>query len=74
MVILPPAAAAAQIASRAANSAKADNKPIAEKLVGTVFQTAIGPISFGQNHELTENPYRLLEWRGNAFVPVTPSN
>ncbi len=70
-----PAAAAAQIASQAASGAKAENKPIADKLVGTVFQTAIGPIAFGQNHELTENPFRLLEWRGNAFVPVTtPSN
>ncbi|AYG66390.1 MULTISPECIES: ABC transporter substrate-binding protein [unclassified Rhizobium] len=69
-----PAAAAAQIASQAAEGAKAENKPVADKLVGTAFQTAIGQISFGQNHELTENPYRLLEWRGNAFVPVTPLN
>lgn len=70
-----PAAAAAQIASQAAEGAKADNKSVADKLVDTAFQTAIGPISFGQNHELTENPYRLLEWRGNAFVPpTTPSN
>ncbi|TXH85289.1 MAG: ABC transporter substrate-binding protein [Rhizobium sp.] len=69
-----PAAAAAEIASQAADGAKADNKPIADKLIGAAFQTAIGPISFGQNHELTENPYRLLEWRGNAFVPVTPTN
>ncbi len=70
-----PAAAAAQIAAQATEAAKAGNKPIADKLAGTPFQTAIGPISFGQNHELTENPYRLLEWRGNAFVPpATPSN
>ncbi|NLS15829.1 ABC transporter substrate-binding protein [Rhizobium sp. P40RR-XXII] len=70
-----PAAAAAQIASQAAEGAKAENKPVTDKFVGTAFQTAIGPISFGQNHEVTENPYRLLEWRGNAFVPVTtPSN
>jgi len=69
-----PAAAAAQIASQAAESAKADNRPVADKLIGTTFQTAIGPISFGQNHELTENPYRLLEWRGNGFVPVATSS
>ena len=70
-----PAAAAAQIASQAAEGAKAENKPVAEKLLGTTFQTTIGPITFGPNHELNENPYRLLQWRGNAFVPVTtPSN
>ncbi|NLR96215.1 ABC transporter substrate-binding protein [Rhizobium sp. P38BS-XIX] len=67
-----PAAAAAEIASQAADRAKAANKPIADALIGNAFQTAIGPITFGQNHELTENPYRLLEWRGNAFAPVTP--
>ncbi|MBB6485264.1 ABC transporter substrate-binding protein [Rhizobium lusitanum] len=70
-----PAAAAAQIASQAAESAKTENKPVADKLVGTAFQTAMGPITFGQNHELTENFYQRLEWRGNTFVPVTtPSN
>jgi branched-chain amino acid transport system substrate-binding protein len=70
-----PAAAAALIASQAAESAKAENKPVADKLIGTAFQTPIGPITFGQNRELTETPYRLLEWRGNAFVPLTsPSN
>lgn len=70
-----PAAAAAQIASQAAESAKTENKPVVDKLVGTAFQTAIGQITFGQNHELTENFYQRLEWRGNTFVPVTtPSN
>ncbi|MBB5577451.1 MULTISPECIES: branched-chain amino acid ABC transporter substrate-binding protein [Rhizobium] len=70
-----PAAAAVLIANQAAESAKAENKPIADKLIGTTFQTPIGPVTFGQHHELMENPYRLLEWRGSAFVPVTsPSN
>lgn len=70
-----PAVAAAQIASQTAESAKAENKPIAEKIVGTTFQTALGAITFGQNHELTENFYQRLEWRGNAFMPMTtPSN
>ncbi|OCJ12568.1 amino acid ABC transporter [Rhizobium sp. AC27/96] len=70
-----PSAAAVQIANQAAESAKAENKAITDKLIGTAFQTAIGPITFGQSHELTENAYRLLEWRSNAFVPVTtPSN
>ncbi|WFU03572.1 branched-chain amino acid ABC transporter substrate-binding protein [Rhizobium sp. CB3171] len=67
-----PAAAAVLIANQAAESAKAENKSIADKLIGTAFQTPIGQITFGQNHELMENPYRLLEWRGNAFVPPTP--
>ncbi|MDE1997072.1 MAG: ABC transporter substrate-binding protein, partial [Rhizobiaceae bacterium] len=67
-----PSAAAVSIADQAATAAKAENKPIVEKLVGTTFQTPIGPVSFGKNHELTENPFRLQEWRGNAFVPLQP--
>ncbi|NTG46988.1 ABC transporter substrate-binding protein [Agrobacterium rhizogenes] len=69
-----PAAAAALIANQAAESAKAENKPVVDKLIGTAFQTPIGPITFGSNHELTDNPYRLLEWRGNAFVPLTAAS
>lgn len=30
-------------------------------------QTAIGPLGFGADHELINNPYQLLEWRDGAF-------
>jgi branched-chain amino acid transport system substrate-binding protein len=45
--------------------------PVTDALIGTTFETAIGPITFGEDHELTENPYRLLQWQDNAFVPVS---
>jgi branched-chain amino acid transport system substrate-binding protein len=67
-----PADAAASIASQAVEGAISENKPLAGKLVGTTFQTVLGPVIFGQNHELTDNPYRLQEWRGKAFAPQTP--
>jgi branched-chain amino acid transport system substrate-binding protein len=51
------------------NNAIAGNKPLLDSLVGTTFQTVVGPITFGENHELRDNPYRLLEWRGNGFLP-----
>jgi branched-chain amino acid transport system substrate-binding protein len=70
-----PADAAAFIAGQAVEAAISDNKPLVSKLLGTTFQTAIGPVAFGQNHELTDNPYRLQEWRGNAFAaPAAPTN
>jgi branched-chain amino acid transport system substrate-binding protein len=64
-----PAQAAATIANKAAQDAAAGGKPVQEKLVGTAFDTSLGPITFNGSHELSENPYRLLEWRGNTFVP-----
>jgi branched-chain amino acid transport system substrate-binding protein len=32
------------------------------------YQTVLGPIRFNANHELAENPYRLLEWQNGRFV------
>jgi branched-chain amino acid transport system substrate-binding protein len=64
-----PAAAAALIASQAVQAAMAEGKPVAEKLISTEFHTPIGPVTFTPAHELSQNPYRLLEWRGDAFVP-----
>ncbi|MFC5755236.1 ABC transporter substrate-binding protein [Rhizobium sp. GCM10022189] len=64
-----PAAAAALIADQAVQAAAAEGKPVAEKLIGTQFDTPIGPVTFTPAHELAQNPYRLLEWRDGAFVP-----
>ncbi|ANK85917.1 MULTISPECIES: ABC transporter substrate-binding protein [Rhizobium] len=64
-----PSLAAALIAGRAAEAAAAAGKPLRETLVGTTFQTPIGAVAFTGAHELSQNPYRLLEWRGNGFFP-----
>lgn len=64
-----PTAAAASIADQAATAAGSEKVAIAAKLVGTVWQTPIGQIAFGNDHELTDNPYRLQEWRDHRFQP-----
>jgi branched-chain amino acid transport system substrate-binding protein len=67
-----PAYAAIQLASEAARSAGSDQAKLLAALKDRSFQTVIGQIGFDAGHELADNPYRLLEWRGNAFV-VAPS-
>lgn len=70
-----PTAAAALIAGQAAQAAIAAKAPAATSLIGTTWQTPVGPVTFGANHELTENPYRLLEWRNHQFLaPPVPAN
>jgi branched-chain amino acid transport system substrate-binding protein len=61
-----PAHAAVTILARA----DGEGGELAEKLAAGTFDTAIGSIAFGPDHELRENPYRLLEWREGAFRPV----
>lgn len=65
-----PAHAAVTILADAWGISTAMGMPMSDALVGTTFETATGPIAFGDDHELTENPYRLLEWRDNRFVAV----
>ncbi|AYD01241.1 ABC transporter substrate-binding protein [Neorhizobium sp. NCHU2750] len=70
-----PAYAAIQIASQAlASTGSQSGKPgtLSAALAGHQFRTVIGSIGFTDSHELEANPYRLLEWRGNAFVPLNP--
>ena len=70
-----PSAAAAFIAGQAVEAALAAKTPAAAKLIGTAWQTPIGPVAFGNNHELTENPYQLLEWRDHQLqAPQAPAN
>lgn len=65
-----PAHSAVTILADAWGISSAMGTPVADALIGTTFGTALGPITFGEDHELTENPYRLLEWQGDRFVPV----
>jgi ABC-type branched-chain amino acid transport systems, periplasmic component len=67
-----PAHAAVEIALAAAAIAAEEKRPIAEVLAGERFPAAIGTIGFGSDHELADNPYRLLEWRGGAFTTPAP--
>jgi branched-chain amino acid transport system substrate-binding protein len=62
--------AAAAIASQAVEAAIAEKKSVADRLMGTAWQTALGPITFGSNHELTVNPFRFLQWNGKDFQPA----
>lgn len=67
---LMPAHAAVTILADAWGISSAMGTPVTDALIGTTFETALGPITFGEDHELSENPYRLLQWQGDAFVPV----
>ena len=66
-----PAYAAIQLASQAAASAGTDPEKLLSALKTASFQTVIGEIQFDGVHELADNPYRLLEWRGNDFFALT---
>ncbi|MFN7024405.1 MAG: branched-chain amino acid ABC transporter substrate-binding protein [Pseudorhizobium sp.] len=61
-----PAYAAVQIMSQASRA----TPPMAQALQSLRFQTVIGTLSFGQDHELAENPLRLQEWRNGTFLPA----
>ncbi|XUY25550.1 branched-chain amino acid ABC transporter substrate-binding protein [Agrobacterium sp. rho-8.1] len=65
-----PAFAVTQIAAKLVGLTKSEGKPAPTLLVGTTFETALGPIVFNDRHELQTNPYRLQQWNGTAFVPV----
>lgn len=68
-----PAHAAAAIAAEAVEIARSERKPVGEALVSRAFNTVIGPVRFNEKHELADNPYRLLIWRGDTFAPPPPA-
>ncbi|MBN9053410.1 MAG: ABC transporter substrate-binding protein [Rhizobiales bacterium] len=63
--VLPAHAAVTALAAAAA-----EGGDLTARLAVGRFATAIGTLAFGADHELRENPYRLLVWRAGAFVPV----
>ncbi|GAK70729.1 hypothetical protein RRU01S_13_00670 [Agrobacterium rubi TR3 = NBRC 13261] len=65
-----PAFAVTQIAAKLIELTQSEGKPAPTLLVGTTFETAIGPVIFNDRHELQTNPYRLQQWNGTAFIPV----
>ena len=67
-----PSYAATELAARLVALVQQEEKPAAELLLGNRFETSIGSIGFNQNHELSENPYRLQRWNGTSFG-IVPS-
>ena len=63
-----PAFAAVTLLEQAKDQAGKDNGTLADALAKGSYQTAIGSIRFNANHELAENPYRLLQWQYDRFV------
>ncbi|MFM2280435.1 MAG: hypothetical protein RLZZ444_2666 [Pseudomonadota bacterium] len=69
-----PAHAAIRILIDAIEIADGSGAPLADAMVGTPFDTALGSIMFGKDHALASNPFQLLEWDGKAFVSPKVSN
>jgi branched-chain amino acid transport system substrate-binding protein len=65
-----PAFSAVSLVEQAKDKADADKTSLTEAFLKGPYQTAIGAVGFGQNHELAANPYRLLQWRNDRFVPA----
>jgi branched-chain amino acid transport system substrate-binding protein len=66
-----PAYAAAQIAASAVTRSAAEQTSTTELLSTNSFETILGPIRFNDQKGLSENPIRLQEWNGQAFVDPT---
>lgn len=68
-----PAFAAVTLLEQAKDQALKDETKLADALLKGPYQTAIGPIRYNANHELADNPYQLLQWQNNRFVPASPA-
>ncbi|HUH49431.1 MAG TPA: ABC transporter substrate-binding protein, partial [Mycoplana sp.] len=55
---------------KAAATATSAQQPLSDALVADTFPTVLGPIGFGAEHELRDNPYRLMEWKQDRFTPI----
>ncbi|PTM90210.1 ABC transporter substrate-binding protein [Mycoplana dimorpha] len=66
-----PAHAAVTLLGKATAEAESARLPLADVIVRDTFDTVLGPIGFSAAHELRENPYVLMQWKGDRFVPST---
>lgn len=64
-----PTHAAVQVALAALDLA-GENGSVAEVLEGRTFETMIGSVSFDEKGDLDGNPFRLLRYDGERFLPV----
>lgn len=65
-----PTFAATQIAAEALIEARESERPVSDVLTSTIYSTIVGPVAFGTNGELKQNPYRLFRFNGTAFVEL----
>jgi branched-chain amino acid transport system substrate-binding protein len=65
-----PAYAAVTIAIDAAEISANSGADMAEALVDTPFDTALGQIRFTKAHEMASNPFTLMRWTGERFEPA----
>ena len=65
-----PAFAATQIAAEALIEARESERPVSDVLTSTTYSTIVGPIAFGADGELKDNPFRLFRYNGTRFVEV----
>ncbi|MDQ0320460.1 branched-chain amino acid transport system substrate-binding protein [Pararhizobium capsulatum DSM 1112] len=63
-----PGFSAVTLLEAAKDKAAAEDIPLRAAVARGSFETAIGTVSFGADHELKPTPYRLLEWRDDRFV------
>ncbi|WP_075292795.1 branched-chain amino acid ABC transporter substrate-binding protein [Pararhizobium arenae] len=69
-----PSFSAVTILEAAKDTSSAQNLPLRDAVAGGQFETAIGTVRFGPDHELTPSPYRLLVWRNHRFVEPAQQN
>ncbi|MEI2299829.1 branched-chain amino acid ABC transporter substrate-binding protein [Ensifer sp. MJa1] len=65
-----PAFAAISLLEQAKDQAEKDDKPLLDALAKGPYATVLGPIAFNGQHERAVNPYRLMQWQGDRFVPA----
>lgn len=65
-----PGYAAAQILATAKAESDKGGGPLRAAVAQGTFETALGTIRFDESHERADNPFQLMVWRGDAFVPV----
>ncbi len=62
--------AAAFIANKAGTNARSTNRPLADVLRESEFQTVVGNVSFDDQGIRSESPYLLMVWKGEDFIPA----
>jgi branched-chain amino acid transport system substrate-binding protein len=63
-----PTYAATEVALKALGTAEAGGT-VSDALARGRFETMLGPIAFDEKGDLTENPFRLLRFDGERFLP-----
>lgn len=64
--------AAAEIVDQAGKARNDNAAPLADALSHGTFHTALGDIRFTDKHERADNPFELMVWNGEKYVPEAP--